>query len=331
MLRRGLVIGVAVVAALGLVPAAGAGVAEVRDAHGNLIGDGGQGTYGTAADGGWTLRYDYASRSVRGVSLQGVSLAGGAVYAERVFVPAHGLRGARVQGLTVNGHRVAARPNTLVPLGTGSYLVVLQEAVVPGEGSGLVGLRLVAGDASLGLEPGTQILVGLARASRPPPHHQQANLSWLALGVGGNSAELAQDVSFPGLVDLPSGGTTGLRAVAIAERYLGVPYRWGGADPVTGFDCSGFTMYVYAQLGVQLTHYTGAQWYEGERVPPDQLQPGDLVFFEPSPRGPQHEGMYIGGGRFIQAPHTGDVVKISSLSEPRYLFGYVGAVRPAKP
>jgi NlpC/P60 family len=331
VLRRGLVIGVAVAAALGIVPAAGAGLAEARDAHGNLLANGGQGTYGSVTDGGWTLRYDYASRSVRGVSLQGVSLAGGAVYAERVFVPAHGLRGARVQGLRVNGRAVAARPNALVPLGTGSYLVVLQEAVVPGEGSGLVGLRLVSGDASLGLQPGTQILVGLARAARPSVHHHQAHLSWLALGVGGNSAEMAQDVVFPQLLGLPAGRTTGLRAVAIAERYLGVPYRWGGADPVTGFDCSGFTMYVYAQLGVHLTHYTGAQWYEGVRIPPDQLQPGDLVFFEPSPRGPQHEGMYIGGGRFIQAPHTGDVVKISSLSEPSYMFGYVGAVRPAKP
>jgi cell wall-associated NlpC family hydrolase len=87
-------------------------------------------------------------------------------------------------------------------------------------------------------------------------------------------------------------------------------------------------MYVYAQLGIQLTHYTGSQFYEGTRIPPWALEPGDLVFFEPSSRGPQHEGMYIGGGRFIQAPHTGDVVKISSLSEPGYAFGFVGAVRP---
>jgi cell wall-associated NlpC family hydrolase len=111
-------------------------------------------------------------------------------------------------------------------------------------------------------------------------------------------------------------------------QYLGVPYLWGGADPITGFDCSGLTMYVYAQLGIQLTHYTGSQFYEGAPVPRWDLQPGDLVFFEPSPRGPQHEGMYIGGGEFIQAPHTGDVVKISSLSEPGYAFGFVGAVRP---
>ena len=89
----------------------------------------------------------------------------------------------------------------------------------------------------------------------------------------------------------------------IALQYLGVPYVWGGADPLTGFDCSGLTMYVYAQLGIQLTHYTGSQFYEGTRIPPWALRPGDLVFFEPSSRGPQHEGMYIGGGRFIQARH----------------------------
>ncbi len=331
MIRRGLVIGVAAAALLGVAPVAQAGIAEVRDGHGNLVGNGGPGTYGSAYDAGWTLRYDYASRTTRGVSLRGVSLAGGAVYAERVFVPAHGLRGARVQGLRVNGHAVAARPNTLVPLGPGSYLVVLQEAVVPGEGSGLVGLRLVAGDAALGLDPGTQVLVGLARAAQPATHHRQARLSWLALGVSGHSAVAIQDVVWPELLAVPSNGSTGLRAVAIAERYLGIPYRWGGANPITGFDCSGFTMYVYAQLGIQLTHYTGSQWYEGVRVPPSELEPGDLVFFEPSQRGPQHEGMYIGGGRFIQAPHTGDFVKISSLSEPSYLNGYVGAVRPAKP
>ena len=84
----------------------------------------------------------------------------------------------------MNGKPVAATENSLVPLGPASYLVVLQEAVVPGEGSGIVGLRLVAGDSSLGLDPGSQVLVGLARAALPARHrtHQAARLSWLALG-----------------------------------------------------------------------------------------------------------------------------------------------------
>jgi hypothetical protein len=332
--RRTLIGLLAATCCLGLSPNALGAIAEIRDGQGHLVAAAGRGSFASLQDGGWALRFDAASSSARGVSLSGVSLAGGTVYAERVFVPAHGLRGARVVGLTVDGKAVAARPNTLVPLGPASYLVVLQEAVVPGEGSGIVGLRLVSGDSSLGLDPGSQLLVGLARAAQPTVHrHHASRLSWLALGVTGHGADTGNDdLVLPDSqllgVDVPSGGSVGAKAVRIALQYLGVPYRWGGADPITGFDCSGLTMYVYAQLGINLTHYTGSQFYEGARVPPWALEPGDLLFFEPSARGPQHEGIYIGGGRFIQAPHTGDVVKISSLSEPGYAFGFVGAVRP---
>jgi cell wall-associated NlpC family hydrolase len=110
--------------------------------------------------------------------------------------------------------------------------------------------------------------------------------------------------------------------VAIAMRYLGVPYVWGGASP-SGFDCSGFTMYVYAQVGVSLPHNAAMQYGYGSPVSRDSLQPGDLVFFN----GLGHVGLYIGGGQFIHAPHTGDVVKISSLSESWYAETYVGARR----
>jgi cell wall-associated NlpC family hydrolase len=128
---------------------------------------------------------------------------------------------------------------------------------------------------------------------------------------------------------LPQGGGIGARAVAIAEQYLGVPYVWGGANPLFGFDCSGLVMYVYAQLGIGLTHFSGAQWNEGTRLlTTDELAPGDLVFFYPGRLGPEHVGIYIGDGEFIQAPHTGDFVKISSLDDSTYSFSYVGAVRP---
>ena len=110
--------------------------------------------------------------------------------------------------------------------------------------------------------------------------------------------------------------------IGIAMQYLGVPYVWGGASP-SGFDCSGFTLYVYAQLGISLPHYTGSQWQMGVPVPYDQLQAGDLVFFN----GLGHMGIYIGGGQFIHAPHTGDVVKISSMSDSWYAGSYVGARR----
>ena len=120
----------------------------------------------------------------------------------------------------------------------------------------------------------------------------------------------------------------GTQAVAIALRYIGVPYVWGGATP-DGFDCSGFAMYVYGRLGITLPHYTGDQWKIGYRVPAGQLQPGDLLFFDMGANGdPGHEGIYVGRGLFVQAPHTGDIVRVSSLLDPARAAGYVGAVRP---
>ena len=110
--------------------------------------------------------------------------------------------------------------------------------------------------------------------------------------------------------------------VSIALQYLGVPYVWGGASP-SGFDCSGLTMYAYAKVGVYLPHNAAMQYGMGTPVSRSQLAPGDLVFFN----GLSHVGMYIGGGRFVHAPHTGDVVKISSLSEYWYAATYVGARR----
>ncbi|MFL5960761.1 MAG: NlpC/P60 family protein [Gaiellaceae bacterium] len=112
--------------------------------------------------------------------------------------------------------------------------------------------------------------------------------------------------------------------VGIAMQYLGVPYVWGGASP-SGFDCSGFVMYVFAQVGISLPHYTVAQWSYGDAVsvPRGELQPGDLVFFA----GLGHVGIYVGNGQFIHAPHTGDVVRIDSLSEGWYASEYDGAKR----
>src|SRR5688500_15235014 len=111
--------------------------------------------------------------------------------------------------------------------------------------------------------------------------------------------------------------------VGIAMQYLGVPFVWGGASP-SGFDCSGLVMYVYSQMGVSLPHNAAMQYNSvGVFVSRDQLQPGDLVFFD----GLGHMGMYIGGGQFVHAPHTGDVVKISSLYDSWYASTYVGAKR----
>ena len=110
--------------------------------------------------------------------------------------------------------------------------------------------------------------------------------------------------------------------VGVAMQYLGVPYVWGGASP-SGFDCSGLVMYAYARVGVSLPHNAAMQYGYGSPVSRAMLAPGDLVFFN----GLSHVGIYIGGGQFIHSPHTGDVVKISSLSDSWYSSTYYGARR----
>ena len=100
------------------------------------------------------------------------------------------------------------------------------------------------------------------------------------------------------------------RIVAFARRYIGVRYVYGGTSPRSGFDCSGFTRFVYAHFGIALPHYSGAQFQMGHRVSERGLRPGDLVFFD----GLGHVGLYIGGGRFIHAPHTGTTVSIDTLA-----------------
>jgi peptidoglycan endopeptidase LytE len=110
--------------------------------------------------------------------------------------------------------------------------------------------------------------------------------------------------------------------VEIALSYLGTPYRWAGASP-SGFDCSGFVMYVYGKIGIGLPHNGAQLWGLGRFVPRNHLGPGDVVFFN----GLGHVGIYIGEGRFVHSPQTGDVVKISRFSDGWYSSTYVGARR----
>jgi cell wall-associated NlpC family hydrolase len=329
---RALVFMVAV--ALVGAPAAAAdilGTAQVRTAEGTLQAAAGDGSFTYPRDGS-LLSIGKVSATETRVDLEDVSMLGGRVHADRVTIR-HGRR-AEISGLVVQGLLRDASANALFELDTGSYLVVSQKAVI-GKKTGYVGLRLSVAPGYPGVSRGAQLLVGL-RERGSESTKQLANRvvtaagPWASLGFGAPPSIAGLPVVTEPLLNgvLPPANGIGGRAVAIAARYLGVPYRWGGASPLTGFDCSGLTMFVYAQLGVPLTHYTGAQLHEGTPVPPQALQPGDLVFFDPGAFGiPGHEGMYIGGGLFIHAPHTGDVVKISNLSE--YADRYAGAVRPS--
>lgn len=131
----------------------------------------------------------------------------------------------------------------------------------------------------------------------------------------------------PSVSQAPSGGGSGAVAVRAAESQLGVPYAWGGATPGVGFDCSGLTMWAWAQAGVQLAHGATEQYSEIQHVSMNDLQPGDLIFYG-SPSYQSHVVMYVGSGPYgsqtvIQAEQTGTTVMFTPIWP-----GAVGAGRP---
>ena len=109
-------------------------------------------------------------------------------------------------------------------------------------------------------------------------------------------------------------------AAAAALTQLGTPYSYGGGSPSSGFDCSGLVSWAYGQVGVSLPHNTNAIWGALPRVADGQMRPGDMVFFN----GLGHMGIFLGGGRYVHAPHSGEVVEVARLDERD---DFLGAVR----
>ncbi len=160
-----------------------------------------------------------------------------------------------------------------------------------------------------------------ARLAAQVAAQQRANASQLQLAeVEPQAPTFGDQAAAAETYDVPAAQYGGV--VGIAMQYLGIPYVWGGASP-SGFDCSGFIQYVYNQVGVSLPHHAASQFGYGTPVSRDQLEAGDLVFFD----GLGHAGIYIGSGQFIHSPHTGDVVKISSLNDSWYSSTWVGGRR----
>jgi peptidoglycan DL-endopeptidase CwlO len=113
------------------------------------------------------------------------------------------------------------------------------------------------------------------------------------------------------------------RVTTFARKFVGVPYRYGGSSPRSGFDCSGFVAYVYRHFGVRLPHYTVAQFGHGLHVRSHRLRPGDLLFFN----GLGHVGLYVGRGRFLHAPNSRSRVRVDSLRHGWYASRFDGARR----
>jgi len=111
-----------------------------------------------------------------------------------------------------------------------------------------------------------------------------------------------------------------------AHKFLGTPYKYGGATP-DGFDCSGFTYYVFGQFGYSLNRSSASQINNGDAIEKSELIPGDLVFFSRSGKAVGHVGIYIGDGKFIHSTSPGDVVSITGLDDTYYAKRYVGARR----
>ena len=141
-----------------------------------------------------------------------------------------------------------------------------------------------------------------------------------------NSAAMAQAMavfrqtgSYPD-IQIPTANTVGGQALRAALSKRGDPYVWAAAGP-SEFDCSGLVMWAFAQEGISLPHYTGAQWNSGMHVARADLEPGDLVFFGADI---SHVGIYVGDGLMVDAPNSGAVVRVEPL-----FSDYVGAVRIA--
>lgn len=121
-------------------------------------------------------------------------------------------------------------------------------------------------------------------------------------------------------------GTRNLELLSTALSFQGVRYKNGGSDP-SGFDCSGFVQWVFAQHGMPLPREVRDQWRNGRDVDRDEVMPGDLVFFETVSRGASHVGIALGGDQFVHAPSSTGVVRVERYSSAYWSRRWVGAKR----
>ena len=215
---------------------------------------------------------------------------------------------------SLNSARVTSLGAASGPVGGGNTLVVTGTALT-GATSVRVG-KVDVPSANWKVDSSTQLTI-----SSVPAGYGDGPVEVTVFNFWGASPANTKDLYWYGGDGVLSPGE---KVVQKAVQYLGVPYLWAGASPTTGFDCSGFCMYVYQQFGISLPHHAAYQANYGTAVAKADLQPGDLVFFY-TPI--QHVGMYVGGGMMINAPRSGDLVCI----EDAYRSSYVTARRMVSP
>jgi cell wall-associated NlpC family hydrolase len=127
----------------------------------------------------------------------------------------------------------------------------------------------------------------------------------------------------------PSKDTKDMGSIAArtAERFVGIPYRWGGDNVVEGMDCSGFVRAVYNLCGLSIPRTSRDQFKAGDLVAKDDLKDGDLVFFGSSVDKINHVGIYVGGGKFVHAPRRGEEIRVTAVNESYFEKRFVGARR----
>lgn len=202
-----------------------------------------------------------------------------------------------------------------VPVGAESYPC---SGIVTGD---VVNIRSGAGTEY-------SVLTAFTRGTSVEIYEHTGN--WYKVAIGNNQyAYICADyVSFHESQELASrSANAGERVVQVAKQYLGTPYSYGGSSP-SGFDCSGFTSYVYRQLGYSINRVANDQLSNGIPVSKNELQPGDLLLFKRSGSSQVHHvGIYAGNGMMIHAPQTGDVVKYTSITTGYYNEVYYAARR----